>query len=249
MTGMDPPQHGVHYNGFYQLPRDAVTLSEVLAERGYRTAAAVGNFALDGRFQIGQGFGTYDDRMTQRMNPTPLAEPEGVGALEREVGAPLLLRGRRGIEPTAAGEGLLRQARELLGSMLRLRSELSEFASGVQGSVRVMASVSALAEQVKISLGPVVVENRPGAGGNIGADAVAKAAPDGMAIVMGAVATHAINPWLYSRIPYDALRDFTPITRVAQVPNVLVMNVDVAQRLGIGSVPDWCASPRPTLAS
>lgn len=80
MTGMDPPQHGVHYNGFYQLPRDAVTLSEVLAERGYRTAAAVGNFALDGRFQIGQGFGTYDDRMTQRMNPTPLAEPEGAGA-------------------------------------------------------------------------------------------------------------------------------------------------------------------------
>ena len=115
------------------------------------------------------------------------------------------------------------------------------------GALDVMARV--LAEQVKISLGPVVVENRPGAGGNIGADAVAKAAPDGMAIVMGAVATHAINPWLYSRIPYDALRDFTPITRVAQVPNVLVMNVDVAQRLGIGSVPDWCASPRPTLAS
>lgn len=71
-----------------------------------------------------------------------------VGALEREVGAPLLLRGRRGIEPTAAGEVLLRQARELLGSMARLRSELSEFASGVQGSVRVMASVSALAEEL-----------------------------------------------------------------------------------------------------
>lgn len=104
------------------------------------------------------------------------------------------------------------------------------------GALDVMARV--LAEQVKNSLGPVVVENRPGAGGNIGADAVAKAAPDGMTIVMGAVATHAINPWLYSRIPYDPLRDFTPITRVAQVPNVLVMNVDVAQRLGIGSVPD-----------
>ena len=104
------------------------------------------------------------------------------------------------------------------------------------GALDVMARV--LAEQVKDSLGPLVVENRPGAGGNIGADAVAKAAPDGMTIVMGAVATHAINPWLYSRIPYDPLRDFTPITRVAQVPNVLVMNVDVAQRLGIGSVPD-----------
>jgi tripartite-type tricarboxylate transporter receptor subunit TctC len=104
------------------------------------------------------------------------------------------------------------------------------------GALDVMARV--LAEQVKDSLGPVIVENRPGAGGNIGADTVAKAAPDGNTIVMGAVATHAINPWLYSRIPYDPLRDFTPITRVAQVPNVLVMNVDVAQRLGIGSVSD-----------
>ena len=69
-----------------------------------------------------------------------------------------------------------------------------------------------LAERVKESLGTVVVENRPGAGGNLGADIVAKAAPDGHTLVMGAVATHAINPWLYSKMPYDALRDFTPIT-------------------------------------
>jgi tripartite-type tricarboxylate transporter receptor subunit TctC len=55
---------------------------------------------------------------------------------------------------------------------------------------------------------------------------------------MGAVATHAINPWLYSKIPYDPLRDFTPITRVAQVPNVLVLNSDTAQRLNIASVAD-----------
>jgi tripartite-type tricarboxylate transporter receptor subunit TctC len=99
----------------------------------------------------------------------------------------------------------------------------------------------ALAEAVKDSLGSVVVENRPGAGGNLGADAVAKAAPDGQTIVMGAVATHAINPWLYRRLPYDPLRDFTPITLVAQVPNVLVMNVDTAQRLGIASVRDLVA--------
>ena len=71
----------------------------------------------------------------------------------------------------------------------------------------------ALAEKVKDSLGTVVVENKPGAGGNLGADLVAKAAPDGTTIVMGAVATHAINPWLYAKMPYDALRDFTPITR------------------------------------
>ena len=99
----------------------------------------------------------------------------------------------------------------------------------------------ALAEQVKTSLGPVVVDNRPGAGGNLGADAVAKSAPDGQTIVMGAVATHAINPWLYAKMPYDALADFTPITLVAQVPNVLVMNAEAAQRLGIASVRDLVA--------
>src|SRR4051795_1052108 len=86
----------------------------------------------------------------------------------------------------------------------------------------------ALADKVKDSLGVVIVENRPGAGGNLGADAAAKAAPDGHTIVMGAVATHAINPWLYTKIPYDPIRDFTPITLVAQVPNVLVMNAETA---------------------
>ncbi|MEO5770931.1 MAG: tripartite tricarboxylate transporter substrate binding protein [Burkholderiaceae bacterium] len=95
-----------------------------------------------------------------------------------------------------------------------------------------------LAEQVKTSLGVVVVENRPGAGGNLGADAVAKAAPDGQTVVMGAVATHAINPWLYARMPYDALADFTPITLVAQVPNVRVMNAETAQRLNIATLRD-----------
>jgi tripartite-type tricarboxylate transporter receptor subunit TctC len=99
----------------------------------------------------------------------------------------------------------------------------------------------ALAERVKETLGVVIVENRPGAGGNIGADAVAKAAPDGLTLVMGAVATHAINPWLYGRLPYDPIRDFTPITGVARVPNVLVMSPDVASRLGIASVADLVA--------
>ncbi|MFO1287940.1 MAG: tripartite tricarboxylate transporter substrate-binding protein [Rubrivivax sp.] len=93
----------------------------------------------------------------------------------------------------------------------------------------------ALAAGVKDSLGTVVVENRPGAGGNAGADLVAKSPPDGQTLVMGAVATHAINPWLYSKIPYDPLRDFTPITLVAQVPNVLVVNAEAAARLKIAS--------------
>ena len=101
-----------------------------------------------------------------------------------------------------------------------------------------------LAESVKDSLGTVVVENRPGAGGNLGADLAAKAAPDGTTLVMGAVATHAINPWLYSRMPYDPIRDFTPITRVAQVPNVLVMNAETALRLDIRSLADLVAYVR-----
>ncbi len=99
----------------------------------------------------------------------------------------------------------------------------------------------ALADKVNNTLGTVIVDNRAGAGGNIGADAAAKAAPDGATIVMGAVATHAINPWLYRKMPYDALADFTPITLVAQVPNVLVMNADAAQRLSIGNVRDLVA--------
>lgn len=71
---------------------------------------------------------------------------------------------------------------------------------------------------------PVIVDNKPGAGGNIGADAVAKSAPDGYTILMGAVATHAINPTLYASIPYDPVRDFAPITQLASTPNVLVVN-------------------------
>jgi tripartite-type tricarboxylate transporter receptor subunit TctC len=71
---------------------------------------------------------------------------------------------------------------------------------------------------------PVVVDNRAGAGGNIGADFVAKSAPDGYTLLMGAVATHAINPSLYSKIPYDPVKDFAPVALVAQVPNILVVN-------------------------
>ena len=82
----------------------------------------------------------------------------------------------------------------------------------------------ALADKMKDGLGqPVLVENRPGAGGNVGTDNVAKSAPDGYSIVMGAVATHAINPALYPKIPYDPVRDFQPITLVASTPNVLIV--------------------------
>ena len=95
-----------------------------------------------------------------------------------------------------------------------------------------------MAERVKDTLGTVIIENRPGAGCNIGVDAIAKAAPDGLTIGIAAVATHAINPWLYSRMPYNAATDFAPITQMLRVPNVLVMNADTAQRLNIHTLAD-----------
>jgi tripartite-type tricarboxylate transporter receptor subunit TctC len=102
-----------------------------------------------------------------------------------------------------------------------------------------------LAEKVKTSLGqPVVVENKPGAGGNIGADLIAKAQPDGYALVMGAVATHAINPWLFASIPYDSVKDFAPVVLVASVPNVLLVNLDFAQKNNIQTVQDLVAYAR-----
>jgi tripartite-type tricarboxylate transporter receptor subunit TctC len=94
-----------------------------------------------------------------------------------------------------------------------------------------------VAESVKQ---PVIVDNKPGAGGNIGADFVAKAPADGYTILMGAVATHAINPTLYAKIPYDAVRDFSPVTQVASTPNVLVVNPS----LPVASVADLVAHAR-----
>lgn len=99
-----------------------------------------------------------------------------------------------------------------------------------------------LAEKVRESLGqPIIVENRSGAGGNIGADLVAKAAPDGYTLVMGAVATHAINPWLFANLPYDPVKDFAPVTIVASVPNVLVMNLEFAEKNNIQNLGDLLA--------
>ncbi len=69
----------------------------------------------------------------------------------------------------------------------------------------------------------VVVENKPGAGGNIGTAQVARSAPDGYTLVMGTIGTHAINPSLYKDMPYDAIKGFAPISRAAMVPNALVV--------------------------
>ena len=92
-------------------------------------------------------------------------------------------------------------------------------------------SARLIAPTLQQALGqPVVVENKPGAGGNIGADFVAKSAPDGHTLVMGAIATHAINPALYPNFPYDPVRDFRHVALIVQVPNVLVVNNDLPVR-------------------
>ena len=88
---------------------------------------------------------------------------------------------------------------------------------------------------------PVVIENRPGAGGNIGADQVAKSPPDGYTLLMGTVGTHAINQALYtqsgSKMSFDPVRDFVPITLVAGVPNVMVIN----PKLPVNTVTEFIA--------
>ncbi|MGA0563103.1 Bug family tripartite tricarboxylate transporter substrate binding protein [Ancylobacter sp. VNQ12] len=82
-----------------------------------------------------------------------------------------------------------------------------------------------IAESMTASLGqPVVVENKGGAGGNLGAAQVAKATPDGYTILMGTVATHALNPVLYKKMPYDPVTSFAPVSLLVIVPNVLVVN-------------------------
>ncbi|MEN9559246.1 MAG: hypothetical protein RLZZ502_457 [Pseudomonadota bacterium] len=92
----------------------------------------------------------------------------------------------------------------------------------------------------KLSLdAPVVVENKAGAGGNIGAAYVSRSLADGRTLLIGAVATHAINPHLFKDMPYDALRDFTPITLLAQVPNVLVMSAEKARQQKIQNAKDF----------
>ena len=89
-----------------------------------------------------------------------------------------------------------------------------------------------LARQIGQTMGEalrqqVVIENRTGAGGNIGADLAAKAKPDGYTLLMGTVSTHAINPNLYPNMPYDAVKDFAPVAMVARMPNLLVLHPSV----------------------
>ena len=97
----------------------------------------------------------------------------------------------------------------------------------------------AVAQELTKSIGQsFVVENKAGAGGNIGADIVAHSAPDGYTLLMGTVGTHAINKALYSKMPYDHVKDFQPITLVAGVPNVMIVNTEKAAARGWHNVQD-----------
>jgi tripartite-type tricarboxylate transporter receptor subunit TctC len=109
------------------------------------------------------------------------------------------------------------------------------FAAG--GTTDILAR--ALAPELQRVFGqPFIVDNKPGAGGNVGAAEVAKAAPDGHTLLMGTVGTHGINASLYPKLPYDPVKDFVPVTLVAGVPNVLVMNPAKAQQYGVRTVQD-----------
>lgn len=111
------------------------------------------------------------------------------------------------------------------------------FAAG--GAIDII--VRASAQQLSKELGqPLVIDNRPGAGGTIGAEMVAKSAGDGYTLLAGTSATHGVNPALYPRQPYDALRDFVPVAHIAGVPNVLV----VTPASGIRSLDDLIRQAR-----
>jgi tripartite-type tricarboxylate transporter receptor subunit TctC len=98
------------------------------------------------------------------------------------------------------------------------------FAAG--GSTDLIARI--IAEKMTEDLGQtVIVENKAGAGGNIGADAVAKADPDGYTILMGTIATHALNPAVMKQMPYDPVKDFAPVSLLVLVPNVLEVNPEL----------------------
>ncbi|MGC4367606.1 Bug family tripartite tricarboxylate transporter substrate binding protein [Hydrogenophaga sp. R2] len=110
------------------------------------------------------------------------------------------------------------------------------FAPG--GTTDILARVIA-PELSKVFGQSFVVDNRAGAGGNIGAEIVAKSPGDGYTLLMGTVGTHGINKALYARLPYDPQKDFVPVTLVAGVPNVMVMNTQRAKALGINTVADF----------
>ncbi len=110
------------------------------------------------------------------------------------------------------------------------------FAAG--GTTDILAR--AMAPELSKAFGQqFIVDNRAGAGGNVGAEIVARSPADGYTLLMGTVGTHGINRALYPKLPYDPIKDFAPVTLVAGVPNIMEMNADKARQLGINNVQDF----------
>ena len=110
------------------------------------------------------------------------------------------------------------------------------FAAG--GTTDILAR--AMAPELSKAFGKqFIVDNRAGAGGNVGSDIVAKSANDGYTLLMGTVGTHGINRALYPKLPFDPIKDFVPVTLVAAVPNVMEMTTEKAKELNIRNVQDF----------
>ena len=105
-------------------------------------------------------------------------------------------------------------------------------------------SVRRMATVLEADLGTVIIENRPGGGGGIGMAALARSPADGLTLGIAAVATNAINPWLFNSLPYDPIKDFAPITQMTRIPNVLVVNAEAAQKRGIATFNDFLSFAR-----
>lgn len=170
----------------------------------------------------------------------------------RPTGHPLetLLNYKPPFLPHRGYTGLLATALAALSTFMAAPSAWAQSASWPTKPVKIVVPFApggttdilarAMAPELSKAFGqPFVVENRAGAGGNIGADVVAKSAPDGYTLLMGTVGTHGINKSLYTKMAYDPQKDFAPITLVAGVPNVMVVSTEKAKAAGINNVADF----------
>ncbi len=179
------------------------------------------------------------------MARTPLHAPtRSSGSSDAATAAHPLHARRRQVMALAASTVALACAAALLPTMARAQGAwptkpvriVVPFAPG--GTTDILAR--AMAPELSKAFGQqFIVDNRAGAGGNVGAELVAKSPGDGYTLLMGTVGTHGINRALYAKLPYDPIKDFVPITLVAAVPNVMVMNADKAKAQGIHNVQDF----------
>ena len=174
----------------------------------------------------------------------PHAATRSSGSSDAAAAAHLLRARRRQVMALTASAVALACAAALLPTMARAQGAwptkpvriVVPFAPG--GTTDILAR--AMAPELSKAFGQqFIVDNRAGAGGNVGAELVAKSPGDGYTLLMGTVGTHGINRALYAKLPYDPIKDFVPITLVAAVPNVMVMNADKAKAQGIHNVQDF----------